>query len=432
MGAVQVGMDGAWRTWANNKSSNVANVFRGKMRIMPPASTSMSPSAPLQGLPPLDPLSQRHSDTVADHLRAQIAAAGGWLSFDHWMGDALYAPGLGYYAAGNEKLGSPGTAALGGDFVTAPELTPLFGAALARQVAEVLADCGSVDVMEVGAGTGALAASLLAALEELGITAQYRILEVSADLRKRQQTTLAAYGNRVTWLDALPDTFTGCVVANELLDAMPVRLFHWTDNGLNERGVSADASGAFTWADRAASPALHEAVAARMPALPGYVSEINLQAEAFVRGMGQWLTRGAALLIDYGFPQAEYYHPQRAAGTLMCHLRHVAHADPFVAPGVQDITAHVDFTAMADAALEGGLEVLGYTSQSVFLMNAGLADLLSGLDPSDAKAYAQAVAPVQKLLSPAEMGELFKVLAVGKDVDVSLRGFAQGDRRHRL
>lgn len=392
----------------------------------------MSPSAPLQGLPPLDPLSQRHSEAVADFLRADIAAAGGWLPFERWMSQALYAPGLGYYAAGSEKLGAPGTATLSGDFVTAPELTPLFGATLARQVAEVLADSESVDVMEVGAGTGALAKSLLDALGTLGVTAQYRILEVSADLRERQQTTLAAYGDRVTWLDALPDAFTGCVVANELLDAMPVRLFHWADNELNERGVSVDAEGSFIWADRAAPAALHEVVAARMPALPGYVSEINLQAEAFVRGMGQWLTRGAALLIDYGFPQAEYYHPQRAAGTLMCHLRHVAHADPFVAPGVQDITAHVDFTAMADAALEGGLEVLGYTSQSVFLMNAGLPDILSGLDPSDAKVYAQAVAPVQKLLSPAEMGELFKVLAVGRNVDVSLRGFAQGDRRHRL
>nr|WP_179583663.1 SAM-dependent methyltransferase [Pigmentiphaga litoralis] len=401
---------------------------------MPPASTSMSPSAPLQGLPPLDPLSQQHSSAVADHLRAQIAAAGGWLPFDHWMGDALYAPGLGYYAAGSEKLGSPGTAALGGDFVTAPELTPLFGAALARQVAEVLADCGSVDVMEVGAGTGALALSLLDALDGLGVTARYRILEVSADLRERQQTTLASFGDRVTWLDALPGSFTGCVVANELLDAMPVRLFHWPDNGgrLEERGVSVDASGAFVWVDRPAPDALARAVSDRMPALPGYTSEVNLQAEAFVRGMGDWLTRGAALLIDYGFPRAEYYHPQRAAGTLMCHLRHVAHADPFVAPGVQDITAHVDFTAMADAALEGGLDVLGYTSQSTFLMNAGLADILGNLDPSDAKAYAQTVAPVQKLLSPAEMGELFKVLAVGRDVDVSLRGFAQGDRRHRL
>ena len=382
-------------------------------------------------LPDLDPASSAHSRLVARHLQARIRAAGGWLPFDRWMDEALYAPGLGYYAAGSAKLAEGGRHP-SGDFVTAPELTPLFAQTLARQVAEVLEACGGLEVLEFGAGTGALAAGLLAALDEQGVPARYRIVEVSADLRDRQRARLAAHGGRVEWLDALPASFVGCVVANEVLDAMPARLFHWTDAGLQERGVILQGDEGFAWQDRAAPADLAQAVEARMPPLPGYVSEINPQGEAFVRGMGAWLRAGAALLIDYGFSRAEYYHPQRMGGTLMCHLRHVAHADPLVAVGVQDITAHVDFTAMAEAAVEGGLEVLGYASQASFLMNAGLMDLLSRVDPADVPAYAQAVAPVQKLLSPAEMGELFKVLAVGRGLDRPLSGFGRGDRSHTL
>lgn len=385
-------------------------------------------------LPVLDPDSARHSARAVAHLRQSIVAAGGWLPFDAWMGQALYAPGLGYYTAGAVKLASPAADARGiaiahGDFVTAPELTPLFGHTVARQAAQVLADTGTNTVLEFGAGTGALADSVLVALDAQGVRAQYRIIEVSADLRARQQARLAPYGARVQWLDALPESFSGCVLANEVLDAMPVSLFCWGDDGtVLERGVALDAQGGFTWEDRPADPPLARAVAARMPCLPGYVSEINLQAEAWMQAMGGWLAHGAALLFDYGFPRGEYYHPQRAGGTLMCHLRHHAHADPFVAPGVQDITAHVDFTAMADAALQTGLQVLGYTSQARFLMNAGLADLLAQHDPADVRAYAQAVAPVQKLLSEAEMGELFKVLAVGRGIEAPLRGFARADR----
>jgi SAM-dependent MidA family methyltransferase len=382
-------------------------------------------------LPPLDPTASAHSQRVADHLRAAIEQAGGWLPFDQWMALALYAPGLGYYAAGNQKLGTPGTAALAGDFVTAPELTPLFARTLARQVADVLDDCQGLEVLEFGAGTGALAEGLLAALDDLGKPVSYRIMEVSADLRQRQQERLASYAGRVAWLDALPAAFTGCVLGNEVLDAMPVRLFHWGEDALFERGVAL-ADGGFAWADRPAPAELLELVSTRMPHLPGYVSEVNPQAEAFVRGIGQWLTAGAALFIDYGFGRGEYYHPQRLEGTLMCHLRHVAHADPLVAVGVQDITAHVDFTAMAEAAQQGGLDILGYTSQASFLMNAGLAQILAGLDSSDARTYAQAIAPVQKLVSPAEMGELFKVLAIGRGLSRPLAGFARGDRLHTL
>ncbi|WP_447922428.1 class I SAM-dependent methyltransferase [Achromobacter aegrifaciens] len=395
----------------------------------------MQRSAPAN-LPALAPAAQEHSAAAVAHLRATIAAHGGWLSFDHWMAQALYAPGLGYYAAGNVKLADADgdVRAPAGDFVTAPQLTPLFARTLARQAAQVLRQTQTDAVLEFGAGTGALAEGVLRELDAMGLDqTRYLILEVSADLRARQAERLAAFGDRVQWLDALPHAYAGCVLANEVLDAMPVSIFRWSDAGeVLERGVTVDASQAFVWEDRPAPPALAAAVAARMPALPGYVSEINLQGEAWIAAMGGWLERGAALLVDYGFPRSEYYHPQRAGGTLMCHLRHHAHGDPFTAPGLQDITAHVDFTAMADAALEAGLQVLGYTSQARFLMNAGLMDLLAQLDPSDVQQYAQAVAPVQKLLSESEMGELFKVLAVGRGIAEPLTGFSRGDRLGKL
>ncbi|WP_088143344.1 class I SAM-dependent methyltransferase [Achromobacter xylosoxidans] len=395
----------------------------------------MQRSAPAN-LPALTPAAQEHSDAAAAHLRATIAAHGGWLSFDHWMAQALYAPGLGYYAAGNVKLAEADgdVRAPAGDFVTAPQLTPLFARTLARQAAQVLRQTQTDAVLEFGAGTGALAEGVLRELDAMGLDqTRYLILEVSADLRARQAERLAAFGDRVQWLDALPQRFAGCVLANEVLDAMPVSIFRWSEAGeVLERGVAVDAAQGFVWEDRPAPPALAAAVAARMPALPGYVSEINLQGEAWIAAMGGWLERGAALLLDYGFPRSEYYHPQRAGGTLMCHLRHHAHGDPFTAPGLQDITAHVDFTAMADAALEAGLQVLGYTSQARFLMNAGLMELLAQLDPSDVQQYAQAVAPVQKLLSESEMGELFKVLAVGRGITEPLAGFSRGDRLGKL
>lgn len=395
----------------------------------------MQRSAPAN-LPALTPAAQEHSDAAAAHLRATVATHGGWLSFDHWMAQALYAPGLGYYAAGNVKLAEADgdVRAPAGDFVTAPQLTPLFARTLARQAAQVLRQTQTDAVLEFGAGTGALAEGVLRELDAMGLDqTRYLILEVSADLRARQAERLAAFGDRVQWLDALPQRFAGCVLANEVLDAMPVSIFRWSEAGeVLERGVAVDAAQGFVWEDRPAPPALAAAVAARMPALPGYVSEINLQGEAWIAAMGGWLERGAALLLDYGFPRSEYYHPQRAGGTLMCHLRHHAHGDPFTAPGLQDITAHVDFTAMADAALEAGMQVLGYTSQARFLMNAGLMDLLAQLDPSDVQQYAQAVAPVQKLLSESEMGELFKVLAVGRGITEPLAGFSRGDRLGKL
>ena len=389
-----------------------------------------------------------HSQRVSAFLHEQIQQAGGWLPFSRWMHHVLYAPGLGYYAAGNTKLAEPqrtGTASLSGDFVTAPQLTPLFGQTVARQVAEVLRQTETLDVLEFGAGSGALAQDILSALDAEGLNTRYFILEVSADLRTRQQERLKSWGERVTWLDALPESFSGCVVANEVLDAMPVELFVWSDQGeVLVRGVSstqhADTSFdniQFSYEDHPASAALTQAVQSRMPALPGYRSEINLQAEAWVRDMGQWLTHGAALLIDYGFPRHEYFHPQRQHGTLMCHIQHRTHDDVFLAPGLQDITAHVDFTAIAEAAETTGLDVLGYTSQARFLLNAGLPDLLTAFAQSE-RALSDPIhragthAAVQKLISEAEMGELFKVIALGRGLSAPLSGFTRGDRSGQL
>lgn len=406
-----------------------------------------------------------HSQRVRAFLHQQIQQAGGWLPFSVWMHHVLYAPGLGYYAAGNTKLAetpSHQATALSGDFVTAPQLTPLFGQTLARQVAEILHQTDTLDVLEFGAGSGALAHDLLQALNEMGLHVRYNILEVSADLRQRQQQRLAAWGERVTWRESLPTSFSGCVIGNELLDAMPVELFVWSEQGaVLERGVvslapvqapdqapnqttnqttDADPEGlfpGFAFQDRPAAPQLAATVQARMPALPGYTSEINLQAEAWIRDLGHWLTRGAALLIDYGFPRHEYYHPQRQRGTLMCHIQHRTHDDVFLAPGLQDITAHVDFTAIAEAAQDSGLSVLGYTSQARFLLNAGLPQVLEAyaqqqIEHPDPKARARTYAAIQKLISEAEMGELFKVIALGRGVEAPLSGFIQSDRSEQL
>ena len=394
-----------------------------------------------------------HSQRISAFLRAQIQKQSGWIPFSEWMHHVLYAPGLGYYAAGSVKLAEATLAAqlrpsksnststsnsnlrgaISGDFVTAPQLTPLFGYTLARQVLEVLLRADSTDILEFGAGSGALAHSVLSALDSQGFTANYFILEVSADLKLRQQQLLAPWGNRVVWLERTPSQFTGCILANEVLDAMPVELFTWSEHEdhVLQRGVVSSKEG-FGYEDRMAPPALEQAVRARMPYLPGYRSEINLQAEAWVRDLATWLTKGAALLIDYGFPRHEFFHPQRQRGTLMCHIQHRAHDDVFLAPGLQDITAHVDFTAIADIAFASGLEVLGYTSQSRFLLNSGLPELLKKLDQTDAKALAQTHGAVQKLLSEAEMGELFKVMALSRGLDQTLSGFSRGDRSAQL
>lgn len=377
-------------------------------------------------LPEPSPEAAAHSERLRRYVAHEIDAAGGWIGFDRYMDLALYAPGLGYYTAGARKIGD---AQAGGDFVTAPEISPLFGHALAAQVAQVLEQVGGQGrILEFGAGTGRLARAVLQALARQGVTPdRYAIVEVSADLRERQRALLADWP--VTWLDAPPAGFEGVVIANEVLDVMPVRLFVKREGAPRERGVALHGD-RFSFAERPADEALVQALreieAGAGPLADGYGSEVGFVARTWTAQLAEVLARGVALLIDYGFPLREYYHPQRLMGTIMCHYRHHAHADPFWLPGLNDITAHVDWTAMANAAHGAGLEVLGYSAQSRFLMNCGLLELLAA-DHSPAGSSA-----VQRLLSEAEMGELFKVLAVGRGVGGPLLGFARGDRVHTL
>ena len=376
--------------------------------------------------PPAEALA--HSERLAALIRAEIAAHGGWIGFARYMELALYAPGLGYYTAGARKLGREG------DFITAPEMTPLFGQTLARQAAEVL-DCGFDQILEIGAGSGALAASLLAELEHMDrLPRQYGILEVSPDLRERERDLLAQRVphllERVVWLNQLPTVYPGLIIANEVLDAMPAHMVRTGSCGVEEAGVALKDDG-FIWAWRPAGAALLAAAQA-LQLCEGYQTEIQLVARGFVRTLAESMARGVILLVDYGFPQHEYYHAQRAEGTLMCHYRHRAHADPFFLPGLQDITSHIDFSAMACAGAEAGLELLGYTGQAQFLINCGITDILLRTPPEDAAAYLPQAAAAQQLLSPSEMGELFKVIAFGKGFAAPLMGFASGDRRNSL
>lgn len=358
-------------------------------------------------------------DLIADDIRRNA----GWIPFTRYMELALYAPGLGYYSGGAAKLGKDG------DFTTAPEITPLFGNTLARVAAELMAQ-SAPHILEFGAGTGKLAHDILTELQAIGVNIDsYAIVELSGELRGRQQETLRGLP-RVTWLDAVPATFSGVVIGNEVLDAMPVNLVVKSGNRWLERGVGLSGEG-FIFSDRPCDASLVAQIPEAGELPDAYLTEVHPVATGFMHTLGAMLTKGAAIFPDYGFPSHEYYHPQRAQGTLMCHYRHHAHPDPFYYPGLQDITAHVDFSTMARAAIESGLDLLGYTSQAAFLLDGGIAEVLMRTPPDDAMRYLPQANAVQKLVSPAEMGELFKVLAVGKGVELPAR-FARSDRSHRL
>lgn len=382
-----------------------------------------------RALPPPTAGEQAHSARLQQRLREEIAARGGSISFARFMELALYAPGLGYYAAGKHKFGAPG------DFITAPELGALFARCLARPCASILSQLGGGNILEAGTGSGALAADLLLELEALGrLPERYLILELSDELRDRQAETLRHKAPRLLkrahWLDALPVDFRGVMLANEMLDAIPVERFRVTAQSVQQLHVACE-NDRFVWREKPAD----EAIRRRIEPLalpPGYTSEINLQAEAWVRSVADVLEQGVMLLVDYGFPRAEFYHPQRSDGTLMCHYRHRAHDDPLTLVGLQDITAHVDFTAIAEAGTETGLSLLGYTSQAAFLIGCELEQLMSASDPEDARAHLGLTQQVKKLTSPHEMGELYKVIALGRGVQESFPGFAIHDRRGRL
>ncbi len=357
------------------------------------------------------------SAQLVERIGAAIDRADGWLPFSGFMAMALYEPGLGYYASGRRIVGRMPEG--GSDFVTAPELSPLFAQALARQIRQGLDACGSDALWEFGAGSGALAAELLRTLgDRIG---SYSIVELSAPLRERQR--LAIGDPRVRWLDAWPDVLDGVVIGNEVLDAMPVDLLHFDGAAWLERGVARgrDADAAFAWSDRPSDrrPPLAAGFGA------GATTEIHPQATAFVASLAERMRRGLALFIDYGFPESEYYHPQRSGGTLMCHRAHRADTDPLSDVGDKDITAHIDFTGLALAAQDAGLDVAGYTSQARFLINCGIVELLAAAIPRQR-------ADAQKLVNEHEMGELFKVIAFARGIEIEPLGFASGDRRHRL
>lgn len=362
------------------------------------------------------------TSALQQQVAQAIADAGGWIGFERFMALALYTPGLGYYARGQAVFGHGLPARPGGDFVTAPELGPWFGACLATQLREALHATGTDAVWEFGAGSGALAGQLLDALGDA--LRRYHIVDLSGGLRAQQQAALARHAHKLQWHDALPDALQGVVVGNELLDAMPVALLQRLGGRWHERGVAVDAKGRLRWEDRP--------TAKRPPEEPDgphdYLTELHAQAEAFVRTLGERLVRGAAFFIDYGFPAAEYYHPQRHMGTLVCHRAHRVDGAPLADLGEKDITAHVNFTAIALAAqeLEPPLELLGYTTQARFLFNCGITEHLKDATPAER-------ALALKLVTEHEMGELFKVIGFVRGAPAwDALGFRQGDRSHTL
>jgi SAM-dependent MidA family methyltransferase len=379
--------------------------------------------------PSLDALNASRAlhQLIADDIQRNS----GWITFARYMELVLYAPGLGYYSGGAAKLGKDG------DFTTAPEITPLFGATIAHAAAGLMAQTAP-QILEFGAGTGKLARDILIEFDAAGVAIErYSIVELSGELRARQEEMLRDFP-QVVWLDRFPSVFSGVAIGNEVLDAMPVNLVIKTEQGWMERGVSL-AGDSFAFSDRTCDGALIAQIPEADTLPIGYLTEVHPVASGFMHSLAAMLRAGceqsgrggAALLFDYGFPAHEYYLDQRAQGTLMCHYRHHSHPDPFYLPGLQDVTAHVDFSAMARAAVDSGLDVLGYTSQAAFLLEAGIGDLLLRTPPDDPLRYLPQANAVQKLLSPAEMGELFKVLAVGKQAALPDR-FGRNDRSHRL
>jgi SAM-dependent MidA family methyltransferase len=375
----------------------------------------------------------QHCHRVREHVSRAIRAAGGWISFEHYMDLALYAPGLGYYSAGATKLGADG------DFTTAPEVSALFGACVARQCAQLLAEIPGAAILEVGAGTGRLASDVLLRLQSSGqLPARYSILEVSADLRARQRTALeqlpAALRARVEWLSEPPTRFDGVILANEVLDALPVRRFRWAPGRVEEYGVCVEAD-RFSWASRPADRLMSEhceRLSAESAWEAGYVSEYSPRMPVWAATVAAGLRSGAVLWFDYGLPRSQYYLPERHEGTLLCHFRHRAETDPFLFPGLQDITAWVDFTALAAAARDAGFDVAGFTTQTYFLAGLGIDEEMRELAGGDSARAARLAHEARTLMMPGEMGECFKAMAWVRGARGDLSGFRLRDLRHSL
>jgi SAM-dependent MidA family methyltransferase len=392
-------------------------------------------------LPVPDAAAVAHSEHLQSVIRKEIIAHGGQISFARYMELALYAPSLGYYTAGAHKFGAHG------DFVTAPEIAPLFSRCIARQCEEVLRELGQADILEVGAGSGIMACDILRELDVLqSLPVHYYILELSAELRERQYATIKneipELLEIVVWLEELPQPgWRGVIVANELLDAMPVHCFRQDGGEVSELYVSWQ-DNRFVWCNGLLSDPLLkqriEAIEREFCEYYGadfplaYQSEINLAAEGWLRSIAGLLEAGLLLIIDYGFPRHEYYHPERATGTLMCHYRHRVHSDPLMLPGLQDITTHIDFTAIAEAGAESGLTVAGYTTQASFLLGCGLGHMAVGIDKDGVRQGLELSQQIKTLTLPSEMGELFKVIGFTRNIEMPLLGFSLQDMRGRL
>lgn len=377
---------------------------------------------------------KKHSQQLVALIHKTINEQKGWINFAKFMNLALYAPGLGYYSAGSQKFGDSKTG--GGDFVTAPQISPLFAQTLSNQIAQVL-NIAHGNILELGAGTGKLAADILLTLAEKGSApAKYFILEVSDHLRQVQLETLQKrlpqdLAQRVEWLTKLPSSFNGVIVGNEVLDAIPVHIVRIKDDGIYERGIAIEAE-EFVWQDKILNePSLLEVVD-KLNLPESYITEVCPAASGLIASLANTLQQGIILMIDYGFGAHEYYHPQRNQGTLMCHYQHYAHTNPLMNIGLQDITAHVDFSQIAMLCDPYGIRLAGYASQAQFLMNCGILEIMSQVSPHNMAHYAPLAAAAQKLLSPAEMGDLFKVIAFSKNIDEPLIGFVSGDKSHTL
>jgi len=401
---------------------------------MPDPFSSPAGSPTTLPVPPRE--AQEHSLQLVQSIRDEMQRQDGRLGFDRFMELALYAPGLGYYTAGARKFGEAG------DFITAPEISPLFAHCLAHQCREVLGELGGGDLLEFGAGSGTMAADLLLELERLeSLPDRYLILEVSPDLKERQRETLEGWAphllERVTWLEHMPEQgFRGVVLANEVLDAMPVHRFRLEADGVREGFVRWGDERFEAFWDLPVTPGLVDAVAALQQQVgsleEGYESELNLRAGPWLEALGERMAAGAVLLIDYGYPASEFYHPQRSSGSLMCYYQHRAHGDVLALPGLQDITAHVDFSAVAAAGLAAGFDLAGYTSQAHFLLGCGLDRLVADSDPNDIKVHMALMQAVKRLTLPSEMGERFKVLGLSRGIEGPLMGFGLRDLSSRL